>query len=349
MPAGSWNLGRLRKRVEYVGLKDLGINIVDQSTSADRYFNIVEFPTTLTGGKNLFKLKANANRLVRNSKLHIEVLDSNNKPIYYEPINYLEADGTRVIAIYVYPDTPYGTATVYVAGRARVDLRGRNLRYSQDVNDRDYLNYPNVIWSRTVTLAPERLNSTEIIFTKKPILNLREVVQPYLQPQNLTNVATQSFGTGSFTISPKPTSVSTTAVFNMAQISAKNANVSAPAMQGQGTSASPPAFYGFQVAPNAASLGMSKNSFSNASSTTTVTITATDAASFAITSGSLPGGLSLNTAATNATITGTESGATSPTTYNFTVTATDAQGQTAARAFSIAITVGQINSMRFDP
>ena len=57
MPAGSWNLGRLRKRVEYVGLKDLGINIVDQSTSADRYFNIVEFPTTLTGGKNLFKLK----------------------------------------------------------------------------------------------------------------------------------------------------------------------------------------------------------------------------------------------------------------------------------------------------
>ena len=78
MPAGTWNLGRLRKRVEYVGLKDLNIPLVDQSTSADRYFNTVEFPTTLTGGKNLFKLKANANRLVRNSKLHI----------YPDPLQY---------------------------------------------------------------------------------------------------------------------------------------------------------------------------------------------------------------------------------------------------------------------
>ncbi len=92
----------------------------------------------------------------------------------------------------------------------------------------------------------------------------------------------------------------------------------------------------------------SLGSFAAGSNVGTITITATDAASFAVTSGSLPGGLTLNTAATNATITGTESGATSATTYNFTVTATDAQGQTAARAFSIAITVGQQYSMRFD-
>lgn len=93
----------------------------------------------------------------------------------------------------------------------------------------------------------------------------------------------------------------------------------------------------------------SLGSFAAGANVGTITITATDATSFAVTSGSLPGGLTLNSAATNATITGTESGATSATTYNFTVTATDAQGQTAARAFSIAITVGQQNSMRFDP
>jgi hypothetical protein len=94
---------------------------------------------------------------------------------------------------------------------------------------------------------------------------------------------------------------------------------------------------------SAGSLG----SFAAGANVGTLTITATDATSFAITSGALPGGLSLNTAATNATITGTESGATSATTYNFTVTATDAQAQTAARAFSIDITVGQLNSLRF--
>ena len=96
---------------------------------------------------------------------------------------------------------------------------------------------------------------------------------------------------------------------------------------------------------SAGSLG----TFAAASNVGTITIAATNATSFAITSGALPGGLSLNSGTGSATITGTESGATSTTTYNFTITATDAQGQTAARAFSISITVGQENSMRFDP
>ena len=93
----------------------------------------------------------------------------------------------------------------------------------------------------------------------------------------------------------------------------------------------------------------SLGSFDAGENVGTITITATDATSVAVTSGSLPGGLTLNSAATNATITGTESGATSATTYNFTVTATDAQGQTADRAFSITVNVGISNGMRFDP
>jgi len=92
----------------------------------------------------------------------------------------------------------------------------------------------------------------------------------------------------------------------------------------------------------------SLGTFEAGASVGTITITCTDATSFARTSGALPGGLTLNTAATNATITGTESGATQPTTYNFTITATDAQGQTADRAFSIAITLGINNSARLE-
>ena len=65
MPAGTWNLGRLRKRADYVGLKDLGISIIDQTVNSDNYFNITEFPNQLTGGKNLFKIKASANTLVK--------------------------------------------------------------------------------------------------------------------------------------------------------------------------------------------------------------------------------------------------------------------------------------------
>jgi len=85
----------------------------------------------------------------------------------------------------------------------------------------------------------------------------------------------------------------------------------------------------------------------DAGGTISFTVNATDATAYSIASGSLPGGASLNTS--TGAITGTESGATQDTTYNFTIRATDAEGQTADRAFSIAVTVGISNGMRFDP
>ena len=278
MPAGTWNLGRLRKRADYVGLKDLGISLIDRTVNSDNYFNITEFPNQLTGGKNLFKLNASANTLVKDSKIHIEVLDSNGNPLYYEPINYLEADGTRVVAIYVYPDaTPYGTATVYVAGRARVDLNGRTLRSSKDYKDPDYINFPNVIWSRTLTVAPERRNSTEIIFTQQPSITLQEVVQPYLQPVNLSNVATQSFGVGTCTIKPKPQSITR----NNFSLTGQS-----PVVQGSGTRNSPPSYYGNQIAANPASVQLvtrgpgSIGTSGPTSGTTTTVVTALDESIF---------------------------------------------------------------------
>jgi hypothetical protein len=83
-----------------------------------------------------------------------------------------------------------------------------------------------------------------------------------------------------------------------------------------------------------------------AGSSVSYTVAATNATSFAVQSGSLPGGVSLNTS--TGAITGTESGATAETTYSFTIRATDAQGQTADRAFSITITVGINNSGQFN-
>ena len=77
-----------------------------------------------------------------------------------------------------------------------------------------------------------------------------------------------------------------------------------------------------------------------------VTVAATNATSFSKTSGTFPGGLSLNTS--TGVISGTESGATSDTTFSFTLRATDAQGQTADRAFTITINLGANNSGQFN-
>ena len=78
----------------------------------------------------------------------------------------------------------------------------------------------------------------------------------------------------------------------------------------------------------------------------TVAATSDSTVSYSVTSGALPGGLSLNSS--TGAITGTESGATAETTYNFTVTATDLETQTADRAFSITVTVGINNGGQFN-
>ena len=92
----------------------------------------------------------------------------------------------------------------------------------------------------------------------------------------------------------------------------------------------------------------SLGSFSGGASFGTITLTATNSVSMAKTSGTFPGGMTLNSGSGSSTLTGTESGATSDTTYSFTIRATDAEGQTADRAFTITITLGANNSGRFN-
>ena len=95
---------------------------------------------------------------------------------------------------------------------------------------------------------------------------------------------------------------------------------------------------------SAGSLG----SFSGGASFGTITLTATDSVSMAKVSGTFPGGMTLNSGSGSSTLTGTESGATSDTTYSFTIRATDAEGQTADRAFTISISLGANNSGQFN-
>jgi len=76
------------------------------------------------------------------------------------------------------------------------------------------------------------------------------------------------------------------------------------------------------------------------------TVAATNATSFAKTSGSFPGGVSIN--ASTGVISGTESGSSATTTYTFTIRATDAQGQTADRQFTITISHGATGGGQFN-
>jgi len=87
----------------------------------------------------------------------------------------------------------------------------------------------------------------------------------------------------------------------------------------------------------------------DAGATISVSVSASSdsAVDFSKVSGTFPGGLSLGSTQNTVSISGTESGATGTTTYNFTIRGTDQESQTADRAFSITINVGMQESMRF--
>ena len=76
------------------------------------------------------------------------------------------------------------------------------------------------------------------------------------------------------------------------------------------------------------------------------TVAATNATSFAKTSGSFPGGVTINSS--TGVISGNESGSTQTTTYTFTIRATDAEGQTADRQFNIIISHGASGGAQFN-
>jgi len=92
----------------------------------------------------------------------------------------------------------------------------------------------------------------------------------------------------------------------------------------------------------------SLGTFSGTVAISTITLTCTDATSFAVTTGSVTAGLTFTTGVGSATITGTQTAHTVATTDSFSVTATDAEGQTAVRAFTITWSFGATGGGQFN-
>ena len=88
--------------------------------------------------------------------------------------------------------------------------------------------------------------------------------------------------------------------------------------------------------------------YTGASVVSTITLSATGATSFAVTTNSVPTGLTFTSGTGSCTIAGTQTEFTAAATKNFSITATDAEGQTAVRAFSMSFTFGMSGSGGFN-
>ena len=157
-----------RKETVYKGLEFIPIKFEDNSLTSPEYFQITEFPTRLTAGKNLFKLRGHPTNLRVGGILNIEVLDYNGDPIYSEVVDFIDEDKSRVIAIYIYSNTSPGDCTITLVAEASV---------IQGIPTPDeWKNKPNVRWTRSVAVNPNISNVSEIIFDTVPIVTVDELV-----------------------------------------------------------------------------------------------------------------------------------------------------------------------------
>ena len=196
-----------QKQAVYKGLEFIPVLFVDQSLTSPDYFQITEFPTRLTAGKNLFKLRGHPSNLTTGGALGFEVLDYNGNPIYSEVIDYIDEDKSRVIAIYIYKDTSPGDCTITLVAEASV-IQGVP-------TPAEFQGQVNVRWSRTVAVNPLVPNVSEIIFENLPSVKIQEQVgvqldRQYTEPDSITDQANNTITTEDGTLLSTQTDTSIT-------------------------------------------------------------------------------------------------------------------------------------------
>ena len=157
----------IRKTAPRKYLETIPVLIEDTSTLSPNYFRIVHVPTVLEAGKNLLQL-IGSNKLLTNSKIDIEVLDNNKQPIYTEVYRDNEPNGTVSVGLWIYPETAPGDCTITLVGTAVVDVNGNALSTSKQ----------NLRWNTTATIAPNRLNTADILFAETPTVSITQITNP---------------------------------------------------------------------------------------------------------------------------------------------------------------------------
>ena len=183
-------MARIKKYAEVLtqNLTNYQTYVVDLSPNST-YFKITEFKDTFTGGKNGFLIEG-SEHLKETTEIKIEILDVNGNPVYYEPGNgvpeYYEGI-SKVIAVYVYDDTPIGSAKITILGELKtyVDENG----ITQDIPD-TWKGVYNVKWERPFNINKLISNEDKVRFYRRPEVSITEIVKPIFS--NVVSTKSQS-------------------------------------------------------------------------------------------------------------------------------------------------------------
>ena len=161
------------------------------SNPNSQYFRITEFKESFTGGKNGFLIEG-SEHLKESTDIKIEILDVDGNPIYFEPGNgvpeYYEGL-SKVIAVYIYEDTPIGNAKITILGELKTYIDADGI--TQPIPD-EWAGIYNVKWERQFKVNRLLSNEDKVRFYKRPQVSITEVVKPIF-----SNVVAPKIQTGS--------------------------------------------------------------------------------------------------------------------------------------------------------
>ena len=160
-----------KKEPIYQGLSELTVQIEDNSVNSPNYFKIVNLPSEFTAGTNLIKFRGNTELFNENSEIYVEILDSNNEPVYYEVGLDEESDPkAAVVTVFINEDTAPGPAKVIICSTAYKDINNNALDVSKI----------NVRWTGSVFIDVSKISSAEIVFNALPTVNITNSTGSYV-------------------------------------------------------------------------------------------------------------------------------------------------------------------------
>ncbi len=153
------------------------INVLINDTDPNsRYFKITELPDTFTGGKNAFLIQGSP-ELVLDTIVKIQIRDAQGNIIYHEPgegiPEYFEGT-SKVVSVYIYPDTAFGPCTITILGELS-EYVVNGVRVPVPENWKDTYN---VKWEKQINVNPILANTTKIRFYRRPKIDIVESILP---------------------------------------------------------------------------------------------------------------------------------------------------------------------------
>ena len=162
--------------------------LVEDTDPFSKYFKITELKDTFTGGKNAFLIQGSTD-LVSDTLVKLEIKDAQGNVIYHEPgmgvPEYYEGT-SKVISVYIYPDTAYGPCTITILGElSQYDNNGLITPIPLEWEGKY-----NVKWQKQINVNPALPNTTKIRFYNRPSIDITEIIQPLYNRTSVTKTAT---------------------------------------------------------------------------------------------------------------------------------------------------------------